>query len=217
MNGMFENLKFPEIEGVDVQAGLLMNRGIVCDYLKALNAFCFDVDEKAQELSFCIRKKDLNLYITIVHAFENAAVKIGAVMAADFANKLKNAYESESIAFIIQNNKNFVSHLLALQKNIRFALKNGFSEISKACEGDIDHLNTSLIKIKKALKMMAIGEAKTIISELKTMKWQYETQNAITNISRHILLFEYEKAVKLIDLIIPEKRLLKERQNETSC
>ena len=205
MDVLLKTAYFPEIEGINTRAGILMNGGSVSEYLKALNAFCFDVEEKADELSSCIRKKDLNLYITIVHAFENAALNIGAVKAADLAMNLKSAYEDGAIDFIMLNNKSFISHLYKLKRNIGFALRNGLSEISKTHAGEAGHLNDSLIRINKALKNMAIGEAKTTLTELKTKTWESRIQDTIIKISRHILLFEYEEATKTIDLIMREK------------
>jgi hypothetical protein len=76
------------------------------------------------------------------------------------------------------------------------------SESSPSCSGDIDHLRFSLIKIKNSLSNMAIGEAKKTLNDLKTMTWESEKQNIIIKISRCILLFQYDDAIKLIDDII---------------
>ena len=182
-------MDFPKIEGVDTKSGLLMNGGAIDSYLKALNVFCLDVEEKAEDLSFCIKKKDIFFYTTIVHEFKNSAVKIGANSAAEYAVKLENACDEEDMAFILKHHKKLISDLLMLQKNISLALGSSSAETSKTNTGNIDHLNASLAGIKKALRNMAIGEAKTILTELKTMTWDSEIKKMIIKVSRHISLF----------------------------
>jgi HPt (histidine-containing phosphotransfer) domain-containing protein len=177
---------------------MMKNEG-VDNYLKQLNIFCMDVEEKAETLDFCIKKKDLNLYIAIVQAFKNTAMSIGAFNIAEFAMKLENAYESEAIMFIAENTEKFVSDLTALQKDIIPMLYDGPSETPSVHTGDIEHLNFSLIKIKNALRSMAIGEAKKTLNELKSLTWEREKQDIIIKISRCILLFEYDEAIELID------------------
>ena len=49
---------------------------------------------------------------------------------------------------------------------------------------------------------MAIGEVNKILADLKSMTWENENRNAIIRISRCILLFEYDEAIRLIDEIV---------------
>ena len=158
-----------------------------------------DVEEKAKALESCIRKKDLNLYITIVRALKNTMLNTGMVKTAEMALELEKAYEREAIHFIVEHNKKFISELILMQESITAALEYGFFGISIAIAGDIVHLKASLIRIKKALRDMAIAEVNKILTELKSMTWEREIRDAIVKISRLILLFEYEAAIGLID------------------
>jgi len=161
-----------------------------------------DVEEKAKALEFCIKKKDLNLYISIVRALKNTVLDMGMVKAAEMARELEKAYEREAIHFIVEHNKKFISELTVLQESIKSALDYGFFEISMTMAGNIVHLKASLIRIKKALRVMTIGEVNKILADLKSMTWENENRNAIIKISRCILLFEYDEAIRLIDEIV---------------
>ena len=190
-----------KIEGIDMQAGLSMNGRIATEYLKMLNFFCMDLEVKIDALKYSIMKKDLNLYIAIVHAIKNSAMNVGATGVAEFAKQLEHACESKSIHFIMENNERFISDLIRLQENIRPALSGGLSERPGVMESDPDYLYASLARVKKALRNMAIGEAKRILTELKTMTWEREIRDTIIEISRCVLLFEYDKATSIIDEI----------------
>ena len=190
-----------KIEGIDMQAGLSMSGKIAEDYIKMLNFFCMDLEVKVEALKYSIMKKDLSLYIAIVHAIKNTAMSIGATGVAEFAKQLEHACENKSIHFIMENNERFVTDLIILKENIRPALIGSLSEASVPKEGDMDYLNASLLRIKKALRNMAIGEAKRILTELKTMTWEREIRDAIVRISRCVLLFEYDKATSIIEAI----------------
>ena len=172
------------------------------NYFKALNFFCMDVEEKARALELCIKKKDLNLYISIVNALKNTMLNMGVVKTAEMARELEKAYEREAIHFIVEYNKKFISELSVLHESIKAALDYGFFEISMTVAGDIVHLKASLIRIKKALRDMAIAEVNRILNELKSMTWENEIRDAIIKISRCILLFEYDQAISLIDEIV---------------
>jgi len=172
------------------------------NYFKALNFFCMDVEEKAKALESCIKKKDLILYIAIVRALKNTMLNTGLAKAAEMARELEKAYEREAIHFIVEHNKKFVSELNVLQESIRSALDYGFFEISMTTKGDIIYLKASLIRIKKSLRDMAIGEVNKILNELKSMTWEREIRSSIIKISRCILLFEYDEAIRLIDEIV---------------
>jgi len=190
-----------KIEGIDMQAGLSINGRIATEYLKMLNFFCMDLEVKIDALKYSIMKKDLNLYIAIVHAIRNTAMSIGAIGVAEFAKQLEHAFENKAIHFIIENNEKFVSDLIILQECIRPVLRGSVPEAPAATEGDSDYLYASLIRTKKALRNMAIGEAKRILTELKTMTWEREIRDAIVRISRCVLLFEYDKATSIIEAI----------------
>lgn len=64
---------------------------------------------------------------------------------------------------------------------------------------DIKSVNDELLKLKKALENMEIKAADTILNDLEKKSWDMEVGNIIEAISTHTLMFEYEKAVKIID------------------
>jgi HPt (histidine-containing phosphotransfer) domain-containing protein len=111
-----------EIEGLDVEEGIVMTGGSVEYYKKILRTFMYDGANTAEKIKNCLESKDLSMYVTHVHALKSATGSIGAFEASEMARKLEMAGSQGDLAFLEANTSRFLSQLDKLINNIRVAL-----------------------------------------------------------------------------------------------
>ncbi|MDR0454140.1 MAG: transporter substrate-binding domain-containing protein [Deferribacteraceae bacterium] len=202
-NGQIKNEKnsAPEIkiEGIDVQVGLLMNGGITENYIRTLNVFCRDGWEKLDELKECIAKNDIKLYTIFVHGLKNALWNVGAKKLSDFAKTLENAGKNGTSMFIMEYNDLFLTELETLLQNISVVIAESNEEKIELDKNGADLLKESLTMLRAALENMEAEQINIIMKNLDTGSWDKNSRELLNNLLQNILLFEYEKAIALID------------------
>ena len=185
------------IEGIDVQIGLSLNGGVMDNYLRALDVFRKDGFEKIESLSDCLKKNDFARYVTLVHGLKSASMSIGAKELSDLAKNLEAAGKHDSPAFILKHNESFLAKLGKLLHNIDDAIAH--TEKAQLGVSDLEFLKQSFDELKNALKNMKPMQTNEILKKLAAKTWDKKHKDIIDELSRLILVFEYDKAISLID------------------
>jgi len=189
-----------EINGVNVKKGIHLSGGTLEYYYETLTAFHEDGLEKTDEIKKCLETGNLSLYITCLHALKGASANIGADELSATAQSLENAGLREDLEFIYANTDNFLTELKQLLNNITNALPshNANSEdIMSSVQFKIE-----LIKLKAALDSMDANAFNHALDALLKLAQTDESNAFVRNLSKHILMSEYDEAINLIDPIL---------------
>jgi len=197
-----------EIEGIDINKGIRLTGGKIEYYLEALISFHSDVLERLDLLNKYIKEGNVKDYTTIIHALKSAAANIGAGEISKLAEDLEIAGINNDIKLIEDNNEFFMTTAKKLLENIDAAIKDYADHGRVIAENNAGtgHNNDEAIKkelraLKSALETIDIGSIHIIVDELMRLARAEEEKNTIREISKHILLFEYDEACGLIDSI----------------
>ena len=185
------------IPGIDIEKGLLHSGGKMELLLEILNVFCDDGRERIQMIHDCLEKGDIITYTIHVHALKSASANIGAMKLSDAAKNLENAGNRQDMDYIYDNNGAFLTDMQKLISNISIALPSSKPNNQEASAEFIIELQN----LKIALENMDARAIKTIMDGLKKDTYD-DFAEELKNISRNILLSEYDEAMKLIEAII---------------
>jgi len=111
-----------EISGINVQKGLSSARGRAKIFIRFLETFYKEGNEKYPEIEASFNNRDTHLYTTYVHGLKSAAQIIGAEEFSRQAELLEVAGNNSDWDYISANNADFLQSLKALLKNIDTAL-----------------------------------------------------------------------------------------------
>ena len=108
-----------EIEGLDINKGILLSGGTIESFLSTLSAFYEDGLEKIKEIKKSLETGNLSLYTTCVHGLKSASETIGASGLSETAKALEAAGRNKDLAFIETHNSKFIKTLELLLVNIK--------------------------------------------------------------------------------------------------
>jgi HPt (histidine-containing phosphotransfer) domain-containing protein len=204
------------IEGVDVNSGIIMTGGRLTEYITTLEVFCKDVRDRVPEIQKCLEVLDISLYTTYVHSLKSASRSIGAKKISESSRILEDAGRSGDSNFIEKFNPVFITGLEELTGNIETALaamRQDLTQPDQDTEAEQDTelrkqnmatLAVNLNQLKRELGTMNIGLANELISSLQLEKWGKDIDNLILQISRQVLLFDYEEAARSINSLLKD-------------
>ena len=189
------------IEGVDVEQGISFTGGTVEYFFETLASFHTESSERFNTIRESLEAGDISLYITLVHAIKSAAASVGAEEVSHFAFELEKAGLNNDLEFITEYNPFFLESLEKLLNNIQNALISYDSSKMSVDEGSTDsgRLLAELGRLKNYLNSMDIDSVNRSIDVLAKLAQTEDEKSVVRNISHHILIFEYDDAVKLID------------------
>jgi CheY-like chemotaxis protein/HPt (histidine-containing phosphotransfer) domain-containing protein len=189
------NLEIPE---VDVTSGLRNSGGSAALYADVLLFFCLDADEKVVEIKGARETGDINLYITLVHGLKGAAFSIGADLFAKLAGAMENAGKNGDISAINDNTNLMLSELCRLADNIRAALAERDERTKPQGAADLQ-----IETLKNALLRMDAAVVNELLAKYMNMPLDKRTRTIISEIDQHVLLYEYDEAVKKAEILVP--------------
>jgi HPt (histidine-containing phosphotransfer) domain-containing protein len=145
-----------EINGIDINKGISMTGGRLDIYLRTLAVLYKDGREKIEEISKCIKRGDLPLYTTHIHALKSASASIGASEISEKAKSLEQAGKNGDMPFIENNNNRFLVGLEILLNNIKNAISNSAAPENNISSEKLsyDIIKENLVSLKKALNDM---------------------------------------------------------------
>ncbi|MFP3041570.1 response regulator [Treponema primitia] len=182
------------IAGVDLKRGIDNTGGSTEAYKTILAIFCADVKERLPLLRETAGAGDLSAYITAVHALKGASRSIGARETGDMAAELEEAGKAGNREFIDGKTDPFLDHLEGLVSRITASLKEESSPTGGTVPADLE-----LGVLREALITMDTACVNSQLQKYAEMSLDDKTKQFITEIENCVLLFEYEKAVELID------------------
>ena len=110
------------IEGVNVEKGLSSARGRAKIFIRFLETFYKEGNEKYTDIEASFTNRDIPLYTTYVHGLKSASQIIGAEEFSKQAEMLEAAGNSNDWDYISTHNATFLQALKALLENIGKAL-----------------------------------------------------------------------------------------------
>ncbi|MDR1481022.1 MAG: response regulator [Synergistaceae bacterium] len=207
----------PKIPGVNVSLGIKQIGGSVAVYRDILSDFCADANEITEKIKDDLRDCNFDLYAIHVHAMKGASKSIGATEFSEFAARMEEAGKNRDIDMMRERTGSLLENLDTLVRGIYDSVlaegrddpadANGADNEEKAGEERSDDiLRLELDALKSALINLDIETVNGMLLGYVTMKLDSETRSAVSDIERHILMFEYEKAVEFIDEMLLKKR-----------
>jgi signal transduction histidine kinase/CheY-like chemotaxis protein/HPt (histidine-containing phosphotransfer) domain-containing protein len=195
-------MQLPNIKDVDVKAGLQNTGGSPDAYLRILSVFCRDSQDRIVQVKDAADAGDLPLYTTLVHALKSACRSIGAFSCGDFAARLEEAGNNRDQAAIQKDTGEFLSKLQDLAEHILFVLEQE-QGANKAEGGEAVGLTSLQLEfLKEALINMDIEFVNKLMNEYTSKPLDKKTRDFMADIEQYILLFEYDKAVEKLELLL---------------
>jgi len=194
------------IDGIDIGKGVKLSGGTVPYFYETLASFHSDVLERFDLIKDSIENGDLSHYTTFVHALKSASANIGAGEVSSQAHALENAGDNADWDFIHANNEKFFTALRLLLDNIKVALTSYDAKDECADDGSgverSRQLQSELEALTAALDSYDIVATNQSVETLLRLAHTEDEKKSIRDISQHILLFEYDKALEIINGII---------------
>ncbi|MDR1972620.1 MAG: response regulator, partial [Treponema sp.] len=194
----------PAIPGVELQTGLQNAGGSLDSYTSILSYFCGDVDERIPLIREAAEKGDLPPYTTMVHAIKGASRSIGALTLGDLAAELETAGRGGDLGVVREKTGTLLEKLEELLRHIRSSL--GEQGTDKAGAEDEEPLPADLADLglgvlRNALDALDTKGVDMFLSGIDTRGRNAAVKGFISRLEQHILLFEYDKAIKMIDSV----------------
>jgi HPt (histidine-containing phosphotransfer) domain-containing protein len=132
-----------------------------------------------------------------MHALKGTAWSIGAGELGNFAEQLESAAKKGENSAITEGNPKLLKLITKLNNEIAAAI----SARRKKTEIQ-ERIDVSLLRLdmlKNALAAMDIEAVNRILMEYLSINMDSATRAAIEKIEKHILMFEYDQAIELIN------------------
>jgi CheY-like chemotaxis protein len=192
-------LRHLDIEGINVDTGFRQVNGIVSSYLSILSGFCYDMEDQTGQLLADLSREDVALFEIHVHAVKNAARSIGALTLSEFAMHMEELASKKNLAAIQQESGALIDDIRRLKKNIETALSRYADPGADADDAQEDISCLQFEPLKAALLDMDIATIDAITDQYLTMQLTPRLKKIVFEIEQNILLYEYEKAIEVID------------------
>jgi len=192
-----------QIKGLNTAKGIALTGGSIERYMETLNVFYDDGLEKIKELKICLETGNVPKYTIYVHALKSAAANIGAEELSDTAKSLEIAGKKADLSFIETRNSGFLTALETLLSNIRDGLSARREEAEMiGVSLDIEVVKTRLVRLKLALETLDARAMNSTMTILLNLKLTEDVLVVIQNISKNILIAEYDNALALTESLL---------------
>jgi signal transduction histidine kinase/CheY-like chemotaxis protein/HPt (histidine-containing phosphotransfer) domain-containing protein len=187
------------IPGIDIVMGMKNVNGSLAVYLDILEEFCRNVEDIMFQIRQAEKEKDNKLYADSMHALKGVSRSIGALELGNFAEVMERAAKNEDTGTIKQRTVDLLRDVMILTSNIHAAaLRQTDSEPRKEMDLALLHLDI----LKKAIIALDIDSVNKLLVGYLSMSLSSDIKAKVDLIEQHILMFEYEKAVGIIDQIL---------------
>jgi len=196
-----------QIDGLDISKGIERSGGKPEYYYETLATFLVDGYEHMRDIDRCLEAGNIKLFVTHIHALKSASANVGATKVSEAAYALEQAGLNGDFNFISTNIVDFRSMTMRILGNIDNGLKARF----KSSEMDGDSLDTTaftteLDNLSEALGTMDFNEINRSVDALLNIAHADEVIDEVRQISRHILLAEYDEAETLTASLLIQDR-----------
>jgi len=198
-----ETVEIPELQktlkGFDIHKGIVRSGGTTEYYFEVLSSFLSDSSERYNEIKTCFDNNDMSMFITLVHAIKSASGNVGADEISRMASGLENAGLNGDRDYIIEHTDIFLHKLNKELQNIKTVLSVYDKKKESEASGRPEELKEEMDDLKIHLENMDFDSMNQSIDKLLRIAKSEQEKQTVRNISQHILLFEYDEAVKLIE------------------
>ena len=182
-----------EIEGLDIENGIINAGGSSEDYKEILEIYAADNERRQVELENYFRNGNIKAFTTCVHAIKSASANVGAEEISINALKLEEAGKINDIETIDANLWTFLELLRVLLTDIREFL----DSIQKKAvipekDADSDVLKKAVEGMILYMDDLDIDSVEEIASALGVYLWDDEIIECISNIRDAINVFDYD-------------------------
>ena len=193
------------IPGINIEQGIKMTGGTEALYFQVLSLFCKDASDRLPYLENFLSGHDKNNllpFITQVHALKSASASIGASSLSARAAELEAAGHRGDLEYIEENLVIFTKDLSELIENTGIFLNKNAIINSQVSSGNTTLFTEHLKSLETALEMHKAADIDRILEEMDSNIPDKKTGDIIEQVSDHVLMAEYEKAMEIIrDLI----------------
>jgi len=189
------------IEGVDVERGIKLSGGTFDKYIEILTVFHEDGYNFINEIKKYFESGDIKKYTIGVHALKGALANIGADALAEFAKTLETAGQDKNIDYIQLHSDTFLVMLDEFLNNLYVYIS--LNKIKSQETSEIsEELKNELSILKDALDSMDGYVINKSTDQMLTFKCPDEIKMVLRNVSKHVLMAEYDEATELINSLI---------------
>jgi signal transduction histidine kinase/CheY-like chemotaxis protein/HPt (histidine-containing phosphotransfer) domain-containing protein len=202
-----------EIEGLDVQRGIMLAGGTTANYREVLALFCRDTDARMGILRDLPDEADLSLFTIHVHALKSASANIGSTLLSEKAAFLEDAGKRGDMSAISAELEGFRENLISLTGRIRqtLSLKNVKEQKSEALD------KAALLHLKSAVETEDIGLIDKILDSFGQLPERTEPGKTLSAVAECVLMSEFDKAAVLLTNLIEgirwEEKIYKKTMN----
>ena len=194
----------PEIEGLDTNKGIVIAGGSLERYWETLDVFLDDGIEKIEEIKTSMEAGKLPLFTTYVHAMKSAAANVGALQLSASAKDLEMAGKREDVQYIKEKMPVFLEELKSQLDIIRDKLAERDRNGETDDDAETADLKSMLTKLQTAINVLDIGTMNSTIDNLLRLKLPKKMSSGIRNISKSILMAEYDEALDIAGSLLKE-------------
>ncbi len=210
-----DDLEIPELSGIDVEAGLNRVAGNKRLYRSILLQFRDSAVNTVSELKIALDGGDIKTAMRSAHTLKGVGGNIGAVGLQKVAGVLESALKSE-------NSSGLESLLEAVELQLTEIVP-GLSILDEAeeeylnsnVEIDIEAITALMVKLK-ALLEDDDSEASEVLYKLEGKLKGTEYQPELKQLSKTVDLFDYEKALILLDELIVGLKVKQDNSGENN-
>jgi CheY-like chemotaxis protein len=194
----------PDMEGVDIAAGMARVGGSAIRYRDLLHMFIRDVEANFVLFEAIPDKAGLASFTTFVHALKSGLANIGAHALSESAALLETAGRSGDLAAIRERLAPFRDELVALTARIGEAVADSLSDVASPAL-----LRESLAALKAALEAKDTDGTDIALAKLQDLQLSAKMRADAADIAQHILFGDFKKALStvnnLLELVLPER------------
>ncbi|MDR1900308.1 MAG: response regulator [Treponema sp.] len=190
----------PNIPGINTLLGLRNVNGSVDVYLDILAEFCQNMEDIQIRIGDAREAGDAGSFADSMHALKGASRGIGALDLGSLAEEMENAVRQGNVSVIDRQTDTLLKDIRSLVNNIYTA--SAARRHGPTSQEPVDISLLQLGTLKEALVNMDIAAVNRILTGYMSMPMDDNTKDLISQIERHVLMFEYEEAVEKINRLL---------------
>ncbi|MDR0238641.1 MAG: response regulator, partial [Deltaproteobacteria bacterium] len=192
-----------ELEGLDVAQGIARMGGFREGYVKTLGFFHEDALSRIDLMASALEKGDIKAFTIYIHGIKSACGNIGAVALSELAARLEAAGIRNDTDFIRTHFEIFADKTRDLLAVLDVFLRREQAGDAAVVAGDDDValLLLELPKLRIALGKFDAGAIEKALATLQSGVAGTENRHALDEIAQHVLLFQYDAAMAIIDAL----------------
>jgi hypothetical protein len=142
-----------------------------------------------------------------VHALKSASANVGAIALSNEAALLEESGKVRDLRAILDSVGGFRERLIVLVSRIREAVS--LVNVTDKNEEETGGMPavSDLLKLKGAISSRNIGESDSLLDELSSMPLSDRFSDALSLVSNHLLLSDFEEAEGIVDNLLEEAGL----------